>query len=317
MTSKHSSSLSVVIPVLNEANTLPELYSRLTKVANTAIEPYEFIFIDDGSSDDSFRVLAGLQQADSRVAVIQLRRSYGKAAALAMGFQEARGDLIITLDADLQDQPEEIPQLVAKLNEGYDLVAGWRVKRQDGFGKILASRLFNTVTSWLSGVRLHDINCGLKVLRREVLDSLNMRGELHRYIPVLVQWQGFKVGEVAVQHQPRRYGKSKYGSERFLRGFFDLVTVMVLTRYLRRPLHLFGGIGLVLSGTGLSINLYLAIGWVLRKWWLGDRPLLLFGALLMIIGIQFVLFGLLAEMVLHDKQDEAEVAVRTRLRREE
>ena len=310
---QHPYYLSVVIPVLNEAARLPELYQRLTQVVSAVTEQYEFIFVDDGSTDQSCAVLAGLQQEDDHMMVMQLRRTYGKATALATGFQHTQGELIITLDADLQDQPEEIPQLIARLEEGYDLVLGWRVQRQDGAGKILASRIFNTVTSWLSGVRLHDMNCGLKGFRRQVLDGLRLRGELHRYIPVLAQWQGFKVGEVAVKHQRRRYGASKYGAERFLRGFFDLLTVMILTRYLRRPLHLFGGLGLALTVVGLGINLYLAAGWVLRLWWLGDRPLLWFGVVLMIIGVQFVLFGLLAEIVAHAQGEETEVAIRTRL----
>ncbi len=310
---QHPYYLSVVIPVLNEAASLPELYQRLTQVVSAVTEQYEFIFVDDGSTDQSFAVLAALQQEDDHLMVMQLRRTYGKATALATGFQHTQGELIITLDADLQDQPEEIPQLIARLEEGYDLVLGWRVQRQDGAGKILASRIFNTVTGWLSGVRLHDMNCGLKGFRRQVLDGLHLRGELHRYIPVLAQWQGFKVGEVAVKHQPRRFGASKYGAERFLRGFFDLLTAMILTRYLQRPLHLFGGMGLGLTLVGFAINLYLAIGWILGKWWLVERPLILLGVLLMIIGIQFCLFGVLAEMMMYTRRDEEEVAIRTRL----
>ena len=222
--------LSVVVPVLNEAESLPELHQRLTEALGALPEPYELIFVDDGSKDNSFAVLASLQREDAHVTVVQLPRTCGKATALATGFEQADGERILTIDADLQDQPEKIPKIIAKLEEGYDLVSGWRSKREDGRGKVLASRIFNVVTGWLSGVRLHDMNCGLKVLRREVVDGLHIRGELHRYIPVLAQSQGFKVAEVTVAHRARRYGASKYGSERFLRGFFDVLTVMILTR---------------------------------------------------------------------------------------
>ena len=303
--------LSVIVPVLNEAESLPELYRRLTEVLGALPDPYELIFVDDGSTDDSFAVLASLQQDDAHVAIVQLRRTYGKATALAAGFEQAEGERILTIDADLQDQPEEIPKIIAKLEEGYDLVSGWRSKREDGRGKVLASRVFNVVTGWLSGVRLHDMNCGLKIFKREVVDGLRIRGEFHRYIPVLAQSQGFKVAEVAVDHRPRRYGTSKYGSERFVRGFLDVLTVMILTRYLRRPMHLFGGLGLALTLVGLALNSYLTIGWIMGKWWLGERPLLLLGALLMILGVQFVLFGLLAEITVHDKQDDI---IRARVR---
>jgi len=246
--------------------------------------------------------------------VIQLRCTHGKATALATGFKEAMGDQIIMMDGDLQDQPEEIPRLLAILNEGYDLVTGWRIKRKDSFGKVLASRFFNAVTRWLTGVKLHDTNCGLKACRREVIESLGIHGELHRYIPVIAQWKGFKVTEIAVDHQPRRHGISKYGSERFLRGFFDLITVVIVTKYLLRPLHLFGFWGLALITVGLVINLYLVVGWLLNYWWLGDRPMLLFGVLLMIIGVQFALFGLLAEIVTYRNRHDHEISIRQTLR---
>ena len=305
--------LSIVVPVLNEAESLPELCHRLKKVLGGITDQYELIFVDDGSTDSSFELLAGWHKQDDRVKVVQLRRNYGKATALAAGFREARGTQIITIDADLQDQPEEIPRIIAKLEDGYDLVSGWRVRRKDPYRIVLASRIFNAVTGWLTGVRLHDMNCGLKGYQRGVVEGLAIQGGLHRYIPVIAQWQGFKVGEIEVEHHPRRYGTSKYGSGKFLRGFLDLLTALVLTRYLQRPLHLFGGLGLALTSVGLAINLYLTIGWLLRKWWLGDRPLLLLGVLLMLIGVQFILFGLLAEIVAYKNGSGAEVSVRRRL----
>jgi glycosyltransferase involved in cell wall biosynthesis len=305
--------LSIVVPVLNEAESLPELYRRLEKAVGAMTDRYEIIFVDDGSTDRSFELLAALRGEDARVKVIQLRRNYGKATALATGFKAAKGERIITIDADLQDQPEEIPRILAKLDEGCDLVSGWRVKRKDPFAIVLASRIFNRVTGWLTGVRLHDINCGLKGYRREVVEGLSIQGGLHRYIPVIAQWQGFKLEEIEVEHHPRRYGVSKYGAEKFLRGFLDLLTAMILTRFLQRPLHFFGRLGLAVTLVGLGINLYLTVGWLLRKWWLGDRPLLQFGVLLMVIGVQFVLFGLLAEIVAHKNRNEAEVSIRKRL----
>ena len=305
--------LSVVVPVHNEAESLPELHRRLSQALAARTEQYELIFVDDGSVDGSFAILRDLQQADDHTALIQLRRRHGKATALATGFRVARGEIIIMLDADLQDRPEEIPKLLDGLEAGSDLVTGWRANRQDRYGKRLASRIFNRVTAWLSGVELHDLNCGLKAFRHELLDELRVHGELHRYLPVLAHWRGFHVSEVVVEHDPRRYGVSSYGRERFLRGMLDLLTVMILTRYLRRPLHLFGGLGLALALVGTCIDLYLGIGWALGKWWLGDRPLLVLGVLLVIIGVQFILFGLLAEMVAHTRSDDADVAVRTSL----
>ena len=311
---RHKCSLSIVIPVLDEADSLPELIPRIQQAVRPLADHYEIIVVDDGSLDNSFEVLATLRKDDRSIKVIQLRCPHGKAAALATGLQEAMGNQIIMMDGDLQDQPEEIPRLLAVLNEGCDMVIGWRVKRKDSFGKVLASRIFNAVTRRLTGVTLHDMNCGLKACRREVIEGLGIQGELHRYIPVIAQWKGFKVTEITVDHQPRRHGISKYGSERFLRGFFDLITVMIVTRYLRRPLHLFGFWGLALIVVGLTINLYLVVGWLLRLWWLGDRPLLLFGMLLMIIGVQFVLFGLLAEIVTYRNRHDYEIAIRQTLR---
>ncbi len=305
--------VSIIVPVLDEAPSLPELVSRIQKTMSALPYHYEIIVVDDGSDDNSFQVLSHLRQEEGRIGVIQLRRTSGKATARAVGFREAKGSHIVTLDGDLQDQPEDIPKLLAKLDEGGDLVCGWRVKRKDPWRKVLASRIFNRVTRWLTGVRVHDANCGLKAFRREVIEDLGIHGELHRYIPVIAQWKGFKVAELPVAHEARRYGASKYGTERFLRGFFDLLTVMMLTRYSRRPLHLFGVFGLAAFVAGSAINLYLVGGWILQKWWLGDRPLLLFGVLLMILGVQFGLFGLLAEMVTYGNRNPDHPSIRNKL----
>jgi len=292
-----SPSISVVVPVYNEQKSLEELHARLRAILAQVASRSECIFVDDGSRDRSYRVLQQIRQTDPTVRIIRFRRNFGKSAALSAGFTAARCDLVITLDGDLQDLPEEIPKLLAMLDQGYDLVSGWRSQRQDPWMKRLASRLYNFTTAKLTGVRLHDFNCGFKGYRREVLDELRVYGERHRYIPVLASYRGFRIGEVKVEHAPRRYGQSKFGWDRFLGGFFTLLTVILLTRYTNRPLHFFGIVGLITALAGLAIDGYLAIERLLFKKWLGDRPLLLLGTLLLIIGIQFIFFGLLAEMI--------------------
>ena len=289
--------ISVVIPVYNEVDSLQPLYQGVVSVLNEFGCSYELLFIEDGSTDGSFDTLAELHTQDSHVQVIQFRRNFGKAAALTVGFAEARGAIVITMDADLQDDPQEIPSLLDKLAEGFDLVSGWKYPRQDPLTKTLPSKLFNWATSKLSGVRLHDFNCGFKAYRREVVKEIRFYGDLYRYIPVLAHWRGFRVTEIPVRHHPRRFGRSKFGASRFLRGFFDLITILYLTQYIRRPLHLFGGVGLLSLGTGTMINLYLTVLWFLGERPIGNRPLLTLGVLLMIMGIQFIFFGLLAEML--------------------
>lgn len=305
--------LSVVIPVCDEAASLAELTSRLESALQGAGMTWELIFVDDGSKDGSFEVLAGLAERGHAVNAVALNRNHGKAVALTAGFREASGEIIVTLDADLQDRPEDIQLLVDHIEQGLDLVCGWRVHRADGRAKVLASRIYNRVTRLMSGVRLHDMNCGLKAFRRTVVEALELRGELHRYIPVIASWHGFSVGEVQVGHEPRRHGQSKYGRERMLRGFLDLLNVMMLTRYRWRPLHLFGGMGLGIAGLGFAITLYLSIGWVLNMWWLSERPLLLIGVVLMVIGVQFVMFGLLAEMVAQRSADGKAIPITRRI----
>lgn len=297
--------LSLVIPLLNEVDNLRPLYERLTATLEKGGRPYEVIFIDDGSIDASSCILEELFLRDpEHVRAIQFRRNFGKTAALNAGFAHARGQVIITMDADLQDDPAEIPAMLAKLDEGYDLVAAWRVNRQDPLGKTLPSRIFNFVVCRFTGVGLHDLNCGFKIYRRAVTDSVKLYGELHRFIPVLAHQQGFRIAELPVQHHPRQAGVSKYGAGRLLKGFLDFGIVLFLTTYLKRPLHLFGTVGLAVFSIGSLVNLYLAFLWVLREVGgvagiapIGTRPLLIVGVLAMILGIQLISIGLLGEML--------------------
>lgn len=306
--------VSVVVPVLDEVQSLGVLYHELTEVLEGLGRPYELIFVDDGSRDGSFEKLEKLHRSDDRVRVFRLRRNFGKAAGLAVGFREARGEVVVTLDADLQDDPAEVPRLLARLEEGFDLVSGWKRERQDPRSKTLPSRLFNWVTSRLTGLRLHDFNSGFKVYRKEVVDELRLYGELHRFIPALAAWRGFRVDEVPVHHRPRQFGRSKYGSARFWRGCLDLLTVLFLTRYTRRPLHLFGGLGLLAWSAGFGVNLYLTGLWVAGVRPIGSRPLLAFGVLMMLVGIQFFSVGLLSELVLsYQTRNTDDVSIRSRL----
>jgi glycosyltransferase involved in cell wall biosynthesis len=307
--------LSVVVPVLDEVDSLPGLYRELTAVLEPLGRPYELIFVDDGSQDGSFATLEKLHRSDDRVRAIQHRRNFGKAAALQSGFRAARGDVVVTLDADLQDDPAELPRLLQHLEDGCDLVSGWKQDRQDPASKTLPSRLFNRVTAWLTGVRLHDFNSGYKAYRREVVEELRLYGELHRFIPALAAWRGFRVEEVPVHHRPRRFGRSKYGSARFWRGSLDLLTVLFLTRYTRRPLHLFGSLGLLAWAAGGGINLYLAALWLAGVRPIGNRPLLAFGILGMLVGLQFFCLGLLSELILSYQaaRGSDDVSIRSRL----
>lgn len=289
--------VSVVIPVLNEAGTVVPLATRITEVLDSLQRSCEVVFVDDGSSDGTVERIRDIHRLDSRVRLIRLRRNFGKAAALCAGFDSTRGELVITMDGDLQDEPEEIPRFLEKLEgEGLDLVSGWKQQRRDPVSKRYPSKLFNWVTRRLAGVDLHDFNCGFKVYRREVLEEIALYGELHRYIPVLASRKGFSVGEIVVRHHPRRHGESKYGWDRFYKGLLDLITVLFITRYTRRPLHLFGVIGLGSLGSGLGINIYLATQWF-RGQYLSNRPLLLLGVLLMLLGIQVLTTGLIGEMI--------------------
>lgn len=289
---------SFVIPLYNEEESLPELYSKLTKFASALDGDYELIFIDDGSRDSSFALLSDFYNKDSHVKVFQFRNNLGKSAALQEGFQASQGEMVITLDADLQDDPSEISKLFKKLDEGYDLVSSWKKDRKDPLSKTFPSKFFNLVVRILSGVHLHDFNSGLKVYRREVVKGLSLYGELHRFIPVLAHGDGFKVSEVPIIHYPRRYGVSKFGWSRMPKGFFDFITVLFLRNYGMRPLHFFGSIGLVSFLLGFILGLYLTYLRLLGER-IGDRPLLFLTVLLIVTGLQFIFTGLLAEMILH------------------
>jgi len=304
--------VSVVVPLLNEEGSLEELYREIAVALEPREEPFEVVFVDDGSTDGSMSVLSRLHDELPNVVVIHLRRNFGKAAALQAGFREARGEVIVTIDADLQDDPAEIPQLLAKLDEGFDLVSGWKTRRNDPFLRRAFSRVFNWATGVISGVRLHDVNCGLKAYRAEVLQDMRLYGELHRFIPVLASYQGYRIAEVSVNHRARQHGSSRYGPERYLRGFFDLLSVTFMGRYRYRPLHLFGGIGLLMGAVGFVILTYLTTIWFWGEG-IGTRPLLTLGVLLMVVGIQFISLGLISELI--TSQHEERISERERTER--
>jgi glycosyltransferase involved in cell wall biosynthesis len=290
-------SISVIVPVFNERDSLVELHGELCRVLAALGCPHEIILVDDGSTDGSLSVLRTIQSSDVHVVVVELRRNFGKATALQAGFQFAKGDVVITMDGDLQDDPNEIPRFLEMLEDGFDLVSGWKKSRQDPLTKTVPSRLFNFATSLLTGIPLRDFNCGFKAYRREVVERLDLYGELHRYIPVLAHAKGFRVGEIPVRHHARRYGESKYSFERFLRGAFDLLTVLFLSRFRRRPLHLFGLLGISVTFVGFAIDFYLTVLWFMGERPIGDRPLLALGTLMITVGIQMLVFGLMAEML--------------------
>jgi glycosyltransferase involved in cell wall biosynthesis len=306
--------VSVVVPLLNEADSLKELHQQLRTALSRLNTRYELLFVDDGSTDKSYQVLRDLKRVDNRVKIIRLRRNYGKSAALSVGFEKALGNIIITMDADLQDDPAEIPSLVRRLNEGYDLVSGWKKTRRDPLTKTIPSRFFNFVTGLMTGIKIHDFNCGFKVYRKEVVKTVKVYGELHRYIPVLAHWEGFRVGELIVNHRPRKFGKTKFGLGRFWKGFLDLLTVLFTTRYLRRPLHLFGFWGMMFVLAGVVIDGWLVVEWFLGLTALSNRPLFLGGILLIIVGIQMISIGLLGEMITRTRQSEEQYSIREFIR---
>ncbi len=303
---------SIVVPVLDEDRSLEPLYRRLAAVMDALAAPYEIVFVDDGSRDRTFEVLERLYREDRRVKVIRFRRNFGKSAALSAGFGQAAGDVVITLDADLQDVPEEIPKLLERLEEGYDMVSSWRHRRRDAPGKKLLSRLYNVTVSFLSGVQIHDFNSGLKCYRREVVKEINMIAGMHRFIPVLATWKGFRVAQVKVAHAPRVHGRTKYGTGRLLKGFFDMISTMMLIRYSKRPFHIFGLLGLLLTLAGVGICAYMTVQWLMGIW-IGSRPLIYLGMLLIIVGLQIVFFGLLCEIVIYSANREPLYSIRTRL----
>lgn len=295
--------LSILIPLYNERESIRELASEITESLGKLSISYEIIFVDDGSRDGSFEEIKTLASTDSRIIGIRFRRNYGKSAALSEGFEISRGNIVVTMDADLQDDPAELPAMIEKLNEGYDVISGWKKNRKDPLTKKIPSRLFNFVTRLMSGVRIHDFNCGLKIYKADVVKTVRVYGELHRYIPVLAKWAGFRVGELVVNHRSRKYGSTKFGASRFFKGFLDLLTVMFLGKYNKNPLHFFGILGGVLFFIGLLINGYLTYQWF-GGIWIGNRPILFLGILMMIVGIQFISLGLLAEMIAAGKDRE-------------
>ncbi len=301
--------VSVVIPLLNEEESLNELCQRVVEQLKKLTNQYEIIFVDDGSTDGSFELLKKLKEKYPQIRILRFRKNFGKSTALYEGFKKAQGKYVITMDADLQDDPAEIPNLIAKLNDGFDLVSGWKKKRHDPISKTVPSKLFNYVTRLLTGIRIHDFNCGLKAYRHDVIKAIPVYGELHRYLPVLAHWQGFRVGEIIVQHHPRKFGRSKFGARRFLTGFFDLLTVLFITRYRQKPLHLFGFLGLLFGAAGLAILTYLTVLWF-QGHGIGHRPLLFLGVLLVIVGAQSFSLGLIGEMITSTRDQNLKYVIR-------
>jgi glycosyltransferase involved in cell wall biosynthesis len=289
--------VSLVIPVFNEAGSLEPLLAEIDAALTQLGRPYEVVFVDDGSTDRSFAIMEELAATHPAVRIVKLRRNFGKAAALAHGFAAVCGETVVTLDGDRQDDPAEIPKMLAALDNGYDLVSGWKQSRQDPLSKTLPSRFFNWTVRKSTGIPLHDFNCGLKAYRREVVDNVAIYGELHRYIPVVAAQQGFRVTEEKVAHRRRTSGRSKYGWQRYLRGYLDLLTVLFLGRFQSRPQHLFGGIGTAMIAIGVAVDAYLAVDKIAFGHAIGQRPLLLLGTLLIIVGIQLLSLGLLSELI--------------------
>lgn len=292
--------LTFVIPVLNEEESVGQLYQEI--IQNNPISEYEIIFIDDGSSDKTYYILRELAKADVNVKLIKFRRNFGKAAALQIGFKVAQGDYIFTMDADLQDDPIEIPNFINKLEEGYDLISGWKKKRFDPMYKTLPSKFFNFITAHTFKLKLKDFNCGYKLYRKSAAKEIILYGEMHRYIPVLANALGFRIGELPVNHRRRQFGKSKYGIERYLRGFFDLLTVKMVTQYVKSPLYLFGRIGIISVVIGIVLTGYLTFLKLFYGYPLTNRPLLFLGILLILAGLQFFSMGLISELIINRSQ---------------
>lgn len=301
--------LSIVIPLYNEEESLNPLTNEIRKAVKPLNLNFEVIFVDDGSTDNSLKLIKDICKQDRRFRYISFRKNYGKSAALHVGFKHVTGDVVVTMDADLQDDPNEIGNLLRKLQEGNDLVSGWKKKRFDPLIKRYSSRFFNYITRIISGIKIHDFNCGLKAYRVEVIQSIKVYGELHRYVPVLADWNGFIVAEMPVVHHARRYGKTKFGISRFFKGFIDLLTVMFATRYIKRPMHFFGFFGALSFLVGILVNGFLTIEWINGKP-LSNRPMLFLGMLLIIVGVQFFSVGLLGEMVVHNTMDEKEYIIK-------
>jgi glycosyltransferase involved in cell wall biosynthesis len=289
--------ISIIIPAYNEAESIPRLYQEIEAAASASEWDMEVIFVDDGSSDGTWAAIEALAERDPRVRAIRFRRNFGKAAALDAGFKEARGDRVVTLDADLQDNPADVPRLLSKLEEGYDLVVGWKRRRFDPWHKVIPSRVFNWMIGVVSGVCLHDHNCGLKCYRAAVVREIRLYGEMHRFITLLADARGFRVTEMEVHHRPRSFGRSKYGAGRFIKGFLDLLTVSFLTGYAERPLHFLGVCGLLALAAGLAGLSYLAGLWTLGFRPIGNRPVLIYSVAALLLGAQMLSVGILAELI--------------------
>jgi glycosyltransferase involved in cell wall biosynthesis len=292
--------ISIVIPLYNEEESLTELSAWIVAALKNTGYTYEVIFVDDGSTDASWKKVMEISANDARFKGVKFRRNYGKSAGLNVGFAEAQGDVVITMDADLQDSPEEIPALYKMITEeGYDLVSGWKKKRYDPITKTIPTKLFNWATRKMSGIELHDFNCGLKAYRKDLIKTIDVYGEMHRYIPVISKWAGFrKIGEKEVQHQKRKYGTTKFGLERFINGFLDLLVITFVSRFGKKPMHLFGTLGTLSFMGGFMIAVYLAVAkFAFHEYKMTERPLFYFGLLAMVIGTQLFLTGFLAEMV--------------------
>jgi len=306
--------LSVVVPVYNEAENLRELHQQLSRVLGNLGLAYEIIYVDDGSRDGSFSILREIKKTDPHVVVIGFRRNFGQTAAFSAGFDYAEGNMVVTLDADLQNDPADIPRLLAKMNEGYDVVSGWRKERRDPFwSRRFPSMVANRLISLVTGVKLHDYGCSLKVYHRDVVKNLHLYGEMHRFIPALASWMGVQVAEIPVNHRPRAHGKSKYGISRTIRVLLDLLTVRFLLSYAVRPMQLFGLLGLLGFGLGLGVGVYLSVLKIVYHQSIGNRPLLLFAVLMIVAGIQLLTMGLLGELVVrtyHETQDKPIYVIR-------
>jgi len=308
--------ISVVIPLLNEEESLPELAAWIERVMLENHLSYEVLFVDDGSRDGSWKIIEGLAAQNSNLKGIKFRRNYGKAAALNVGFSNAAGDVVITMDADMQDSPDEIPGLYEMIRTGgYDLVSGWKKKRYDPISKTIPTRFYNWTTRRMSGIKLHDFNCGLKAYKNDVIKSIEVYGEMHRYIPVIAKWAGFnRIGEKVVVHRKRKYGKTKYGLDRFLKGYLDLLTINFTARFGKRPMHFFGLLGSLLFLLGFIIAGYLAYGKIfMQEFKMTERPLFFFGLLAMILGTQLFVAGFLGEMITRTAADKNQYLVERKL----
>ncbi|KUK58707.1 MAG: Glycosyl transferase family 2 [Bacteroidetes bacterium 38_7] len=307
--------ISIIIPLYNEAESLSELHAWITRVMQQNGFSYEIIFIDDGSNDDSWKIIEAMSHYDEHVKAIKFRRNYGKAAALNTGFEASMGEVVITMDADLQDSPDEIPELYQMIKkQGYDLVSGWKKKRHDPLSKTIPTKLYNWATRKATHIRLHDFNCGLKAYRNDVIKSIEIYGEMHRYIPVIAKWAGFvKIGEKVVQHYPRKHGKSKFGINRFINGFLDLISISFIGRFGRKPMHFFGFLGTALFLIGFIIACYLAYARIFMAGYkMTQRPLFYFGLLSMILGTQLFTAGFLGELISRSSHDRNKYLIEKR-----